>query len=67
MKTFIVWLKGLLAAGITAFCTAAISVLVMPNVFTLDKVGFLNMFKIAVTPTLISVLAYLKDSPVPKE
>lgn len=67
LKKLETWILGLLAAAMTAFATSAMGVLTMPNVFTLDKPGMLNMVKISATPTLIAVFAYLKQSPIPKE
>jgi len=60
-----VWLHGLAAAGISAFASAASGAIALPTVFTFDKVGFINMVKLATIPALIAVFGYLKASPVP--
>jgi hypothetical protein len=65
MKNFRVWVHGLAAAGISAFATAASGAIALPGVFTFDRVGFLNMVKMATVPALLAVFAYLKSSPVP--
>jgi hypothetical protein len=60
-----VWLHGLAAAAISAFASAASGAIALPNVFTFDKNGFINMAKLATVPALLAVFAYLKSSPVP--
>lgn len=61
-----VWLHGLLAAGITAFSTAASGAVTLPTVFNFSHDGFMNILKLTVVPTLLAVFGYLKQSPVPK-
>jgi len=65
LTNFSLWLHGLAAAFISAFATSAMGVLVMPDVFSFTKVGFLNMAKLSAIPALVNVCAYLKTSPVP--
>jgi hypothetical protein len=60
-----VWLHGLTAAAISAFASAASGAIALPNVFTFDRNGFINMAKLATVPALLAVFAYLKSSPVP--
>jgi hypothetical protein len=60
-----VWLHGLAAAAISAFASAASGAIALPNVFTFDRNGFINMAKLATVPALLAVFAYLKSSPVP--
>jgi hypothetical protein len=60
-----VWLHGLAAAAISAFASAASGAIALPNVFTFDENGFINMAKLATVPALLAVFAYLKSSPVP--
>jgi hypothetical protein len=60
-----VWIHGLVAAGISAFASAASGAIALPAVFTFDRAGFLNMVKLATVPALLAVFAYLKSSPVP--
>jgi hypothetical protein len=62
---FKLWVHGLAAATISSFSSAASGVLLLPNVFTFDKPGFINMVKISVVPALLAAFAYLKSSPVP--
>lgn len=59
------WLHGLLAAFISAFASAASGAIALPTVFTFDRVGFINMVKLATVPALLAVFAYLKSSPLP--
>ncbi len=66
MKTFKVWLQGLAAAGISAFASAASGAIALPTVFTFNKVGLLNMVKLAAIPAMLAVFAYLKSSPLPE-
>ena len=65
MNNIKVWLHGLAAAAISAFASAASGAIALPNVFTFDKNGFINMAKLATVPALLAVFAYLKSSPVP--
>lgn len=60
-----VWLHGLIAAFVSAFATAASGFIALPTVFTLDKVGVVNMIKLATVPAMLAVFGYLKASPVP--
>jgi hypothetical protein len=65
MNSLKVWIHGLVAAAISAFASAASGAIALPTVFTFDRVGFLNMVKLATVPALLAVFAYLKSSPVP--
>jgi hypothetical protein len=65
MNGFKVWLQGLAAAAISAFASAASGAIALPTVFTFDRVGFLNMVKVAAVPAMLAVFAYLKSSPLP--
>ena len=65
MNNIKVWLHGLAAAAISAFASAASGAIALPNVFTFDESGFINMAKLATVPALLAVFAYLKSSPVP--
>ena len=65
LTNFNIWIHGLIAAFISAFATAASGAIALPTVFTFDKVGFINMLKLATVPALLAVFAYLKTSPVP--
>ena len=56
------WVGG---GGCLAFASAASGAIALPSVFTFDRVGFLNMVKLATVPALLAVFAYLKSSPVP--
>jgi hypothetical protein len=66
MSSFRIWLYGLAAAAISAFASAASGAIALPTVFTFDKVGLLNMVKLATVPAMLAVFAYLKSSPIPK-
>jgi len=60
------WLKGLFAAGISAFSTGAMGCITLPTVFNVTtKAGWANMVKVAGLPALFSMFAYLKQSPLP--
>jgi hypothetical protein len=65
MNNLKTWIHGLAAAAISAFASAASGAIALPTVFTFDKVGFLNMVKLATVPALLEVFAYLKSSPIP--
>ena len=65
MNSWKIWLHGLAAAAISAFASAASGAIALPTVFTFDKMGFINMAKLATVPALLAVFAYLKSSPVP--
>jgi hypothetical protein len=65
MNNLKIWIHGLVAAGISAFASAASGAIALPAVFTFDRAGFLNMVKLATVPALLAVFAYLKSSPVP--
>lgn len=65
MNSWKVWLHGLLAAVISAFSSAASGAIALPTVFTFDRVGLINMLKLAAIPALLAMFAYLKQSPVP--
>lgn len=59
------WFHGLIAATITSFSTAGMAFLTMPDTFNFSGHGLENAAKIIIAPTAISVLAYLKQSPLP--
>jgi hypothetical protein len=65
MKGWKVWAHGLAAAGISAFASAASGAIALPQVFTFDKAGLVNMLKLAAVPAMLAVFAYLKGSPLP--
>lgn len=62
---FRVWFHGLMAATISTFATAVSGFIGLPSVFTFDKNGMINVLRMSAVPTIIAVLAYLKQSPVP--
>jgi hypothetical protein len=64
-KNFKIWLRGLLAAAISAFSTAASGALTLPTVFNFSHAGLMNILKLSAVPALLAVFAYLKQSPVP--
>jgi hypothetical protein len=61
-----VWLQGLLAAAITAFSTAISGALALPTVFTWNRIGLINVLKLATIPTVLAFFGYLKQNPVPQ-
>lgn len=63
-KNFTIWLRGLVSAAISAFCTAASGALTLPSVFNFSHDGLMNIVKLSAAPTLLVVLAYLKQSPL---
>lgn len=67
MNNLGIWFHGLLAAGISAFATAASGAIALPTVFTFDKNGLINMVKLATVPALLAVFGYLKASPLPAQ
>jgi hypothetical protein len=60
-----VWLHGLFAGAIGSFSAAAGGVLTLPEVFNLSHDGLINLAKITLVPALLTVFAYLKQSPLP--
>jgi hypothetical protein len=66
MNNLKIWFHGLAAAAVSAFASAASGAIALPNVFTFDKAGCINMVKLATVPALLAVFAYLKSSPIPK-
>ncbi len=64
MNSLKVWLHGLAAAAISAFASASSGAIALPNVFTFDRNGFINMAKLATVPALLAVFAYLKSSQI---
>lgn len=65
LVNFNIWAHGLAAVIISAFSTSAMGVIMLPDVFSFSKAGFVNMAKMAALPALMSAFAYLKASPVP--
>ena len=59
------WLQGLLAAAVTAFSTAISGALALPTVFTWNRVGLINVLKLATIPTVLAFFGYLKQNPTP--
>lgn len=59
------WLHGLFAGAISTFATAGGAALTMPDTFNFSKTGLINLLKIVLVPTAVSVFAYLKQSPLP--
>ncbi len=64
-RNFKIWLHGLVAVAISAFSTAASGALTLPTVFNFSHNGIINILKLSVVPALLSVFAYLKQSPLP--
>lgn len=60
-----VWFRGIATAFISAFSTAAVGALTMPETFNFTKTGWANIAKITLAPAIVSVFAYLKQSPLP--
>ena len=65
MMSITIWLRGLAAAAISAFASAASGAVALPSVFTFDRNGVTNMAKLAAVPAMLAVFAYLKASPIP--
>lgn len=61
------WAHGLAAATIGGAATAASAVLVDGRTFNLSGAGILALVKVSVAAALLSALAYLKQSPLPKQ
>lgn len=59
------WLHGILAAFISTFATSLSGALALPTVFNMSHDGICNMVKMAGLPAILSVLAILKQSPLP--
>lgn len=63
-KNFKLWIRGLVSAAISAFSTAASGAITLPTVFNFSHDGLMNILKLSAVPTLLVVLAYLKQSPL---
>lgn len=61
------WAHGLGAAVIGAAATAGSAALAVPDAFNFSHHGLVNLGKVMLVPALYSALAYLKQSPLPKE
>lgn len=59
------WLRGLIAAFVSAFATAASGVIALPSVFNFSHNGLINMAKMAMVPAMVAVFTYLQKSPLP--
>lgn len=59
------WIHGILAAFISAFATSLSGALALPTVFNFTHDGIMNMLKMALLPAVTSVLAILRQSPLP--
>lgn len=59
------WLHGLFAGAIGSFSTAAGGVLTLPGVFNFSHDGLINLAKVTLIPALLTIFAYLKQSPLP--
>src|SRR5438270_14029516 len=64
MRTVGLWLKGLAAACIGGAANAGIVVFVDPDHFNVHE-GIHALAKVAVIGAVVSVLTYLKQSPMP--
>jgi hypothetical protein len=64
-KNFKIWFRGLLAAAISAFSTAASGALTLPTVFNFSHDGLINILKLSIVPAALAVFAYLQKSPIP--
>ena len=64
MRTVGLWLKGLAAACIGGAANAGIVVFVDPDHFNVHE-GIHALAKVAVIGAVVSVLTYLKQSPIP--
>lgn len=62
--TWKAWIQGLVAAVISAFATAASGAIALPSVFSFDRIGLINMIKMATVPALLAAFAYLAKSPI---
>lgn len=58
------WIGGIAAAFISAFATAASGALALPTVFTPNKIGLINIVKMATVPAMLSVFTFLAKSPI---
>lgn len=61
-----IWLKGLLAAAITAGATAVTATVVAPETFNFQD-GGTKLLTMVLVQALVGVALYLKSSPLPGE
>jgi hypothetical protein len=66
MKSFKMWVKGLLAAAIGGLSTGVTNIIVDPNDFNFDA-GLGKLGKVCLVSALLSAALYLKQSPVPPD
>ncbi len=60
------WAAGIAAGGISAFSTAMVGVLTIPDTFDVTSAhGWGNIAKITLVPTALSVFHKLSQSPLP--
>lgn len=59
------WLRGIAAAAIGGLSSALIAWFAAPQAFDLSPAGKLALTKVIVGGSLLPVLAYLKQSPLP--
>lgn len=64
LKSPLVWLHGLISAGIGGGATALSTAIVAPETFNL-KEGLAKLGAVAGVSALVSVALYLKQSPLP--
>lgn len=62
-----IWFQGLLTAVISGSVTALAGVLTSPETCDLSPAGLRKMGMLAVAGALIGVVAFLKQSPLPKK
>jgi len=66
METVVVWVKGLLAAGISGAASAVTAMVVDPMAFNFEE-GMTKLVKLALVSALVGIALYLKASPIPGE
>ena len=66
MKTFTHWLHGLISAFIGGAATAISTCVVAPEKFNFGT-GWKNLLTVSAISGIVTVAAYLKQSPLPPE
>lgn len=66
MTDWRIWLKGLIAAVVSAAANATLLVIVSPAAFNFSHGGLRNLGAVTLASAIVGAALYLKQSPVPK-
>lgn len=66
MKSWQVWVKGLIAAVVSAAANSISLMIASPATFNFSNGGLRNLGTVTLASALVGAALYLKQSPVPK-